>query len=477
MSDDAVGRFNSGFAEPPRRARRGSGDDVIAPEAFALTSVAGISRLESEVERLAGELARAHGDIQLGLAREVKLREGLRPFADAAGGLSRTTFAEAALYVAGQRLPSVKAGDLRRAAALFAGPGPVLPRDGDFDAVLSEYLAWSLRQFPNGTPASVAAHLRKEVEELCREPESAEELVDIVALAFQSAARQGHDLTATLAAKLPLLKARQWGAPGPDGDVEHVRAEPAPEKREWPEIEAELVEEARESGRIDETDLCRVVGSAAPETPEAGGEEPSKTWPGLPFAALAEREGQLALAHRQVSTALEDARRAHATAQNWKSLADEEHRIAEALRERAEKERDAEMERVKACEHIAENLEGWSVLRNLCPSTAAVASLRDQLVEREAALAALARVAPSLPGLCPDHEKRVGVVVAVEELLSAPALRRAVELDRARREMVEAAVAYIAARRAKAVPFAAWDRLLTAERALQAEDAGRELAP
>lgn len=38
---------------------------------------------------------------------------------------------------------------------------------------------------------------------------------------------------------------------------------------------------------------------------------------------------------------------------------------------------DAEMERVKACEHIADGDEGWEALRNLCPSTAAVSRLRD----------------------------------------------------------------------------------------------------
>ena len=43
------------------------------------------------------------------------------------------------------------------------------------------------------------------------------------------------------------------------------------------------------------------------------------------------------------------------------------------------------MERVKACEHIAECDEGWEVLRNLCPSTAAVAALRDELAEARAA--------------------------------------------------------------------------------------------
>ena len=39
---------------------------------------------------------------------------------------------------------------------------------------------------------------------------------------------------------------------------------------------------------------------------------------------------------------------------------------------------DANVERLKACEHIAEGEEGWEALRNLCPSTAAVASLRDE---------------------------------------------------------------------------------------------------
>lgn len=38
---------------------------------------------------------------------------------------------------------------------------------------------------------------------------------------------------------------------------------------------------------------------------------------------------------------------------------------------------DAEMEHVKACEHIAEGDEGWEELRNICPSTAAVSRLRD----------------------------------------------------------------------------------------------------
>jgi uncharacterized protein YicC (UPF0701 family) len=43
--------------------------------------------------------------------------------------------------------------------------------------------------------------------------------------------------------------------------------------------------------------------------------------------------------------------------------------LADAL-ESLQSERDAEMLRVKACEHIAEGDEGWEVLQNECPSTA-----------------------------------------------------------------------------------------------------------
>lgn len=48
---------------------------------------------------------------------------------------------------------------------------------------------------------------------------------------------------------------------------------------------------------------------------------------------------------------------------------------------------DKEMERVKACEHIADGDEGWERVRNLCPSTAAVARLQDRFTEAKAALA------------------------------------------------------------------------------------------
>jgi chromosome segregation ATPase len=52
-------------------------------------------------------------------------------------------------------------------------------------------------------------------------------------------------------------------------------------------------------------------------------------------------------------------------------------------RNEARQKADAEMLRVKACEHIALGDEGWESLRNECPSTAAVAALRDALKEAE----------------------------------------------------------------------------------------------
>jgi hypothetical protein len=93
----------------------------------------------------------------------------------------------------------------------------------DFDGVISEYLAWSLAAFPESTAASVAAHILKEARELTDAPDDAEELADVVMLAFHSAARQGIDLTATIARKLPVLRARVWSEPDANGVREHVR--------------------------------------------------------------------------------------------------------------------------------------------------------------------------------------------------------------------------------------------------------------
>lgn len=62
------------------------------------------------------------------------------------------------------------------------------------------------------------------------------------------------------------------------------------------------------------------------------------------------------------------------------ALREHARRLERELASAAQKA-DAEMERVKACEHIAEGDEGWQALRNLCPSTAAVSALRDAHAE------------------------------------------------------------------------------------------------
>ena len=72
-----------------------------------------------------------------------------------------------------------------------------------------------------------------------------------------------------------------------------------------------------------------------------------------------------------------DAERAEARVTELEALCSAQHG-AVARAEHAEAERDAEMERVKACEHIADGDDGWEKVRNLCPSTAAVARLRDR---------------------------------------------------------------------------------------------------
>lgn len=62
---------------------------------------------------------------------------------------------------------------------------------------------------------------------------------------------------------------------------------------------------------------------------------------------------------------------------------------AKAALECADAKSDAEMERVKACEHIADGDEGWEKVRNLCPSTAAVARLQDRMKAANARIAEL----------------------------------------------------------------------------------------
>ncbi|MGH9931017.1 MAG: hypothetical protein ACREA9_17555 [Pyrinomonadaceae bacterium] len=80
-------------------------------------------------------------------------------------------------------------------------------------------------------------------------------------------------------------------------------------------------------------------------------------------------------------------------------------RITELESELAEAKQqiDAEMELLKAREHIAEGDEGWEKLAGLCPSTSAVAAIRSQLAE---ARRELGRYEPSHSFFITDAEYR-----------------------------------------------------------------------
>jgi len=95
----------------------------------------------------------------------------------------------------------------------------------------------------------------------------------------------------------------------------------------------------------------------------------------IPDATLAEWEQD---PHSRVS-----ARRVH-------ELIAEIRRLREEV-ERLGRKADEEMLRAKACEHIADGEEGWERLRDECPSTAAVAGLRDALAAHQAVVRELAR--------------------------------------------------------------------------------------
>lgn len=58
------------------------------------------------------------------------------------------------------------------------------------------------------------------------------------------------------------------------------------------------------------------------------------------------------------------------------------HLVAEVRQLR--RDHDAQVDRLKACEHIACADEGWRRLRNECPSAAAVAALRDAFEQKKA---------------------------------------------------------------------------------------------
>lgn len=81
---------------------------------------------------------------------------------------------------------------------------------------------WGSATFPDGTPDSVVAHLKKEVNELA-ESHDPEEAADCLLLLLHHAHKCGYDLMIEAFKKFKINKTRTWGTPDRDGVVEHIR--------------------------------------------------------------------------------------------------------------------------------------------------------------------------------------------------------------------------------------------------------------
>ena len=96
-----------------------------------------------------------------------------------------------------------------------------------WDRILEEMHQWQLHQFPQATPHSALAHIKKELKELDDTPYDMEEWVDLFFLTIQGLTKLAReDLNAVryeIYAKLIKNHNREWGQPDADGVVEHVR--------------------------------------------------------------------------------------------------------------------------------------------------------------------------------------------------------------------------------------------------------------
>ncbi len=101
---------------------------------------------------------------------------------------------------------------------------------GAYERALSMAIVWSRTTFPDATLKSTVEHLRREVQELADEPDSAEEMADCAILLAHAKSRlddiaEDHNvnLPEAVREKLSVLRKRKWGEPDSDGVIEHVR--------------------------------------------------------------------------------------------------------------------------------------------------------------------------------------------------------------------------------------------------------------
>lgn len=89
---------------------------------------------------------------------------------------------------------------------------------------------WSLRTLgPECNPTRTIAHIRKELEEIERDPSDLMEWIDVIILAIDGAHRAGHspaEIAYSLQYKQRINEARKWPdwrTVDPDNPIEHVR--------------------------------------------------------------------------------------------------------------------------------------------------------------------------------------------------------------------------------------------------------------
>lgn len=81
---------------------------------------------------------------------------------------------------------------------------------------------WADATFPRSTPATILAHLRREVGELSAAPADGDEAADCVLLLLHLAHKTGFDLAERVNRKFLANTRRTWGEPDAAGVVEHV---------------------------------------------------------------------------------------------------------------------------------------------------------------------------------------------------------------------------------------------------------------
>jgi hypothetical protein len=81
---------------------------------------------------------------------------------------------------------------------------------------------WNIKTFPEATPDSIIAHLKKEIEELSVNHDP-EEAADCMILLLSHAHRTGYDLFDEVLQKHCINIDRTWGQPDKDGVIEHIK--------------------------------------------------------------------------------------------------------------------------------------------------------------------------------------------------------------------------------------------------------------